>query len=119
MPEGDPVELGCALLARLEHDELSVAAALDRIEAITTEPAVQRAILDEAETRGLIERDGATVRPTGGTFVRFQRDVVQKEGEFTCQRCGASLSTGHFIELDGGEVGPYGSTCIRKVTGRE
>lgn len=115
----DPVELGCELLARLEHEELSVADALDRIEAITTEPATQRAILDEAEVRGLLERDGSTVRPSGGSFVSFESDVVTKEGEFDCQRCGATLSTGHFIRLDSGDVGPYGSTCIRKVTGRE
>jgi hypothetical protein len=96
-----------------------VADVLDRVEAITTEPATQRAILEEAEVRGLVERDGATVRPTGGTFVRFQGEVVQKEGDFDCERCGASLSTGHFIRMDSGDVGPFGSTCIRKVTGRE
>jgi len=113
------VELGCQLLARLEHEELSVAEVLDRIEAITTEPRLQRTILDEAAARGLIERDGGTVRPSGGTFLRFQREVVTKEGEFSCCRCGAELSTGHFIRVDGGDIGPYGSTCIRKVTGRE
>lgn len=115
----DPVEVGVALLDRLEHAELSVADALDRIEAVTTAPAVQRTILEEAERRGAIEREGATVRPTSSAFVRFESEVVRREGEFSCQRCGADLSTGHFIRLDPGEVGPYGSSCIRKVTGRE
>jgi hypothetical protein len=45
--------------------------------------------------------------------------VVTKEGEFTCRRCGAGLSTGYFMKLDAGEHGPFGSSCIRKVTGRE
>lgn len=115
----DPVELGVALLERLEHAELSVADAIDRIETITTVPSVQRAILEAAERRGVIEREGGTVRPQSGRFVRFESEVVAREGEFTCQRCGADISTGHFVRLDPGEVGPFGSSCVRKVTGRE
>lgn len=115
----DPIELGVQLLERLEHPELSLAEALDRIEAVTTVPATQRAILEEAEARGVVEREGDTVRPQGTAYVSFEADVVTKEGEFSCRRCGTGLSTGYFIRLDGGDVGPYGSTCIRKVTGRE
>jgi len=114
-----PVEVALALLERLEHAELSVKETLDRIEAVTTAPALQRRILEEAERRGIIERDGPVVYPRGGAFVRFDSEVIAREGEFSCERCGADLSTGYFIDLDPGEVGPYGSTCIRKVTGRE
>jgi hypothetical protein len=117
--EEDPVELGVDLLERLEQTELSVADAMDRIEAVSTVPAVQRRILETAERRGAIEREGATVRPTSNAFVRFESQVVQREGDFECERCGAGLSTGHFLRLEHGEVGPYGSSCIRKVTGRE
>lgn len=119
MRQDRTVALGVQLLERLEHAELSVAEALDRVEAVTGEPAVQRAILEAAEERGVIERDEATVRPRSTAFVDFGAEVVSREGEFDCQRCGADLSTGHFIALDDGEVGPYGSTCVRKVTGRE
>jgi hypothetical protein len=115
----DPVELGVQLLERLEHAELPLAAVVDRLETISTEPAVTRAILDEAETRGVIEREDATVRPQGGRFLGFESEVVSREGEFTCRRCGASLSTGYFMRLEAGEHGPFGSSCIRKVTGRE
>jgi hypothetical protein len=117
--EEDPVELGVDLLERLEQTELSVADAMDRIEAVSTVPAVQRRILETAERRGAIEREGATVRPTSNAFVRFESQVVQRDGDFECERCGAGLSTGHFLRLEHGEVGPYGSSCIRKVTGRE
>lgn len=117
--DGDPVELGVALLERLEHAELSVADAMDRIEAVTTVPALQREILEEAERRGHVEREGTTIRPRSNAHVRFESEVVRREGEFTCQRCGAGLSVGHFVRLDPGEVGPFGSSCIRKVTGRE
>lgn len=115
----DPVELGVQLLERLEHAELPLAAVVDRLETISTEPAVTRAILDEAEKRGVIEREDATVRPQSGRFLGFESEVVSREGEFTCRRCGASLSTGYFMRLEAGEHGPFGSSCIRKVTGRE
>jgi hypothetical protein len=114
------VELGVELLAHLEHETLPLADAMDRLETVTTDPHLTREILDTAEMRGLIEREDGLVRPTsGGTYVSFESEVVQREGEFTCQRCGAGISTGHFIQFDAGEHGPFGSSCIRKVTGRE
>lgn len=115
----DPVELGVQLLARLEHEELPLPAVLDRIETVTTDPATTRQILETAERRGHIERDGEAVRPTGGGFLSFEAEVVSKEGEFTCRRCGASLATGYFMRLEAGDHGPFGSSCIRKVTGRD
>ncbi|QLK26147.1 DUF5830 family protein [Natrinema zhouii] len=115
----DRVELGLALLARLEHESLPLAAVIDRIETVTSDPTVMRTILDRAELRGLIERDDGIVRPKSRQYVRFEQDVITKEGEFTCQRCGSGLSTGYFIDLEAGELGPFGSSCIRKVTGRD
>ncbi|PSP16947.1 MarR family transcriptional regulator [Halobacteriales archaeon QH_10_67_13] len=113
------VELGVDLLAHLEHEQLPLAAVVDRIETITTDPALTREILDTAETRGLIEREDGLVQPRSGAFLRLDGDVIAREGEFTCRRCGASLSTGHFIQFEAGEHGPFGSSCIRKVTGRD
>jgi hypothetical protein len=115
----DTVELGVELLAHLEHEELSLADAVDRIETVTSDPAVTREILETAERRGVIEREGDTVVPTSRNYVSFESDVVSKEGEFTCRRCGAGVSTGYFMRLEAGEHGPFGSSCIRKVTGRE
>lgn len=115
----DTIALGVDLLAALEHEELSVKEALDRVETITTDPTLQRQILERAEQTGVIERDDAVIRPTSRSFVSLSGDVVSKDGEFHCRRCDASLSTGYFIEFDAGEHGPFGSTCIRKLTGRE
>ncbi len=119
MVEGDPVEMGCELLAKHEAESLSVAEAVDRIETITTDPHRTREILDTAQRRGIIDREDGIISSKCGAFVRFESEVVVREGEFTCRRCGADLSTGHFIDLDAGELGPFGSSCIRKVTGRE
>ncbi|SDM48710.1 hypothetical protein SAMN04487949_1826 [Halogranum gelatinilyticum] len=114
------VELALDLLAHLELDELSIAEAVDRIETVTTNPTLTRTVLDEAEKRGILEREDGRLRTRrGGTFVRFESQVVTKEGDFECRRCGCGLSTGHFIKFESGELGPFGSSCIRKVTGRE
>nr|WP_303645198.1 DUF5830 family protein [Salinirubrum litoreum] len=114
------IEVALDLIAHLEHEELALSAVVDRIETVTSDPALTREILDTAEMRGLIDRDGARVRTrTGGTFVRFESQVVTREGEFDCRRCGASISTGHFVRFESGELGPFGSSCVRKVTGRE
>lgn len=122
-PESDHVEetieLGVALLAHLEAAELPLAAVIDRVETVTTDPALTREILDTAVLRGHIEREDGRVRVTSNAYVRLERDVIKRAGEYTCRRCGASISTGHFIRFDVGEHGPFGSSCIRTVMGRE
>ncbi len=115
----DRVELGLELLAHLEHAELSLAEVMDRLETITEDPSLTREILDTAEMRGIIEREDGLVRPQSGSYVSFQKDVVSREGEFTCRRCGTDVSTGYFVRFEAGEHGPFGSSCIRKVTGRD
>ncbi|MFB6143504.1 MAG: DUF5830 family protein [Halorientalis sp.] len=119
MTDADPVELGCDLLASFEDETVSVATAIDRIETVTTDPSLQREILDTAARRGIVDRENGLVRPATGDYVSFEADIVSKEGEFTCRRCGSDLSTGYFIQFDAGDHGPFGSSCIRKVTGRD
>jgi hypothetical protein len=117
--EDDRVELALDLLAALEHDDLPLPAVVDRIETVTSDPTLVRTILDEAELRGLVERDDGRVRMQRGGFVRFEQQVVAREGDFDCRRCGASLSTGHFVRFEAGELGPFGPSCVRKVLGRD
>jgi hypothetical protein len=119
VPDEEQVELGVQLLERLEHAELPLADVLDRIETVTSDPATTRAILDTAEMRGIIDREDGVVHVAAGNFLSFQSEVIEKEGQFTCKRCGASISRGYFMKLKAGELGPFGSSCIRKVTGRE
>lgn len=116
----ETVELGVELLAHVECEELTLPDAIDRIETVTTSPTLTREILDTAEKRGIIDRDGALLRvQRGGTHVNYETQVVTREGSFECRRCGSGLTTGHFVRLDAGELGPFGSSCIRKVTGRD
>lgn len=115
----DPVQVGIELLGAMSHDELDLAAAMDRIEAITDDPATQREILDTAEAEGIIERDDQTIRPTSSGVVSPESDVVVEEGDYSCSRCGTSMSTGYFVRLETTRAGPFGSTCIRWVLGLE
>ncbi|MDZ7730314.1 MAG: DUF5830 family protein [Natrialbaceae archaeon] len=119
MSADDRVSLGVALLEHMEADEVALPTAIDRLETVSSDPAIIRAIVDEADRQGLVDREAGVVRPTGGSFVRFESQVITREGDFACRRCGTSLETGYFIQLEPGEVGPFGSSCIRKVTGRE
>lgn len=113
------VELGVALLTHLESESISLPEAVDRIETITTNPALTRTILDTADRRGVINRDDGRIRVRrGGTFVRFDEDIVRRRGDYECRRCGAGLETGHFIRFESGELGPFGPECVRHVLGR-
>ncbi|MFA1612280.1 DUF5830 family protein [Halobellus rubicundus] len=114
------VEVGVQLLAHLEVDSLPLSAAVDRIETVTTNPDLTREILDTAELRGVIERENGRLRTRrGGTFVSFDEQVVRRDGDYECRRCGAGLSTGHFVRFESVELGPFGPSCVRKVLGRE
>jgi hypothetical protein len=120
LPREETVELGVELLAATAEASLPLPEAVDRVETVTGDPTLVREILDTAETRGVIEREGASVRSrVRGQTVELDRRVVRREGDYDCRRCGKSLSTGHFVRFETGEVGPFGSSCVRKVTGRE
>lgn len=121
--DGDrKVRLGVALVRSLDYDEIELPALMDRIEeAVGEAPAVTREVVERAEDKGVIQRvdgDGEPRFSVDGDGVDFEDDVVSKKGEFDCARCGRSITTGYFVRFDDGDVGPYGSTCIRKTTGR-
>lgn len=117
----DRIEAGLDLLASASEDELTVKEAIDRLETISEAPSYNRQVLERAEMRGLIERDGTAIILQGSNrgIGTLESNIVTKDGHFECSKCGRSLSTGYFIDLEHREVGPFGSTCIRKVTGRE
>lgn len=113
------LEDALAVLEAIAPQEPSVADAVDALEAVVEESGHIRTVLDRAVAKGIIERGDRRIRPAGDAPRRGRRGaIVTKEGDFACRRCGRSLSTGYFLRVDGAEVGPYGSTCVRKVTGR-
>ncbi|WP_302083006.1 DUF5830 family protein [Salinibaculum rarum] len=121
--EGDAlVERALDLLRLVDEDTLTIAETVDRIEHVTSHPRRTREILDAADRRGIIERDEDRIIMTGSAPIatgELDTTIVTKDGDFSCERCGSDLSTGYFLDVDHGDVGPFGSTCIRKVTGRD
>lgn len=127
------VELGVELLTHLEVEEMPLSEIVKRIETVTTVVSTQRMILNTAEQRGVIirEREQGDEDKTGavvgtgsgvhlpGTKSVGEKDVERRDGDFTCERCGASLSTGHFVTLNEFEHGPFGPECVRIVLGRD
>jgi len=112
----DAVERGVALLRVIPVSKLDLPAIFDRLETITTDPRLQREIIETAEDRGVIERDGKTVALPSEEHRRGR--VATLSGDFTCKRCGAELSEAHFVDVEHVTVGPFGSKCFRTVTGR-
>jgi hypothetical protein len=119
-PRAETVELGVELLAAAAEEALPLPEAVDRVETVTRDPTLVREVLDTAETRGVIEREEASVKSrVRGPTLELDRRVVRRDGDYDCRRCGKSLSTGHFLRFETGEIGPFGSSCVKKVTGRE
>lgn len=111
---------GLAVVAALASGEPSVADVVDALEAVVDGPDAIREVLERAEAEGLIERDAATIRRGRELAPREHRGrIVRRDGEFSCRRCGRRVTTGHFLRVGETEVGPYGSTCVGKLTGRE
>lgn len=110
---------GLELLRVAADDEMGLAEAVGRIESVTSEPAVIRKTLDRAELEGIIAREDRKIRTKNNLHFSFEEDVVEKEGDYTCRRCGSSLSTGYFVVSGPVDVGPFGPQCIRKVLGRD
>jgi hypothetical protein len=114
------VELGVNLLACIEDEELSLSDAVDRIETVTTDPSLTREILDTAVMHDVIDREDGRLRTQdGATAVRFDKQIIKRDGDYKCRRCGSDLSTGHFLQVPAGELGPFGPSCVRIVLGRE
>lgn len=115
----DRVAEGLAVLRLIEADRLSMKAVVDRLEGVHDDPAAIRATIEAAVDRGLIERDGETVVRADVAAPDPDPEIVRREGSFDCRRCGRGIGEGYFIEDEVRSIGPFGSTCIRKVTGRE
>lgn len=116
----DPIEAGVALLQRADLDNASMKDVVDRVEAVTTDPATTRQIIDSAVMRGVIDRDQGVVNTTmTGTGPSLDAAIVKRDVvDADCARCGQSISTGHFVVLESQELGPFGGTCIDRVRGR-
>lgn len=115
------IDRGIEVVAALAPAEPSVADVVDVLEAVVDGPDAIRTVLDRAVSEGMIERDGAQIQLGRHVAPTDQRArVIRRDGEHECRRCGRTVNTGHFVRVgESEEIGPYGSTCVRRITGRE
>jgi|JXWS01.1.fsa_nt_gb hypothetical protein len=116
----DRIDRGLDLLRHMQIDSLTLSEIVDRIEMISSDPAITRSILEQATTHGILSRENGSIRKgvhhPGATA---EPTVEQRTGEYQCRRCGSSLKKGYFLVLDSGEMGPFGPTCVTYLTGRD
>ncbi|WP_440951897.1 DUF5830 family protein [Methanococcoides sp. FTZ1] len=45
----------------------------------------------------------------------YKPRIIHTQESSSCRCCGRSMKESHYIELRSGLIGPYGSTCVRKL----
>lgn len=114
----DPIEIGLSLLRDAGTGPVTVKRAMDVIEGITNDPATQRKIIDRGRMQGLVASDDATGGGLSLSDDRGDARIEKREGPWDCRRCGREVDPGHWYVWRGGELGPFGPKCVRKVLGR-
>lgn len=104
------MELALKLLS-LSRKELSVKEAMEIIRGVSrlNEVAVQALAL--GEERGIIERDKDRLYILSPES--FGSEVIKRECSASCRRCGKRITSCHYIVIEGEELGPFGSECVK------
>ena len=113
------IEAALMLLGMVGESEISVKEAVEIIQNITRVPERIREVLEIAEERGMIKREGGrlVILETGKELFRageYPR-IIKKKADEACTRCGRKITSCYYITLPEREVGPFGSTCIRRM----
>jgi hypothetical protein len=115
----DPkIEAGLELIAALGAIELKPVEIGDLLyNLITRDFKIIDEILKIAQQEGLLQRTGKTYLMTpGATQLKFEKPKIVKQNENTnCRLCGKRISTGYYVVFKSHTIGPYGSSCIRKI----
>lgn len=112
------IESGLELIAALGAIELKPVEIGDLLyNLITKDYRIIDKILEVAQQEGLLKRTEKTYSITPGTSsLKFEKPKIVKRDERTnCRLCGKRISTGHYVVLQSHTIGPYGSSCIRKI----
>ena len=83
--------------------EMTLSEAIGRIEIVTKDPQLTRKILEEAEKRGAIERDGVSVKSSGSVSGDYRYDDPFLESiSFSFEKFKITYNT----QLPDGSLGP-------------
>ncbi|WP_445475326.1 DUF5830 family protein [Methanococcoides methylutens] len=74
-------------------------------------------IMTAARKEGIItDKNGMCHFPYEAHELEFFKPKIKQTKESNkCRFCGRSMNESHYIELKSGLIGPYGSTCVRKL----
>ena len=112
------IDAGLELIAALGAIELKPVEIGDLLyNLITRDFKIIDEILKIAQEEGLLKRTEKTYSITPGTSsLKFEKPKIVKRDERTnCRLCGKRISTGYYVILQSHTIGPYGSSCIRKI----
>lgn len=112
------IDAGLELIAALGSIELKTIEIRDLLyNLITKNYLTIDEILDIAQQEGLLKRTEKTYLMTPSrSNLKFEKPKIIKLDERTnCRLCGKRISTGYYVVLKSHTIGPYGSSCIRKI----
>ncbi len=112
------IDAGLELIAALGAIELKPVEIGDLLyNLITRDFKIIDEILKIAQEEGLLKRIEKTYSITpGASNLKFEKPKIIKQDERTnCRLCGKRISTGYYVVLKSHTIGPYGSSCIRKI----
>lgn len=112
------IDAGLELIAALGAIELKTIEIRDLLyNLISKNYTTIDEILDIAQQEGLLQHTEKTYSITpGASNLKFEKPKIIKRDERTnCRLCGKRISTGYYVVLKSHTIGPYGSSCIRKI----
>lgn len=112
------IQKGLDYIAAMDATELSPHEVRELLrKTVTRRFDVIDRIMSIARKEGLItDRDGMCHFNYEALDLEFYKPrIIQTEEANNCRCCGRSMKESHYIELRSGVLGPYGSTCVRKL----
>ncbi|MCX2819781.1 DUF5830 family protein [Haladaptatus sp. F3-133] len=98
------------------NGEVSLKEIVDVLEGLGVPPRHTQDYIEAIKREGIgkpsEDDDGDIIYNMYG---EFDPDVVSREGDYSCNKCGQSLKNGYFLRFDKSEDGPYGPECVRKI----
>ncbi|MFP4654068.1 MAG: DUF5830 family protein [Methanohalobium sp.] len=109
---------GLEIIAAMDVDELSPIELRDILyHTVAKNYETVDEILKSARDMGLVERrDEVYIMTHEASSLEFEKPrIIKQEDKGRCKLCGRSLNTSYYIEFKSDTIGPYGSTCVRKI----
>ena len=112
------IDKGLEIIAALDVDELPPIELRDILYyTVAKNYETVDEILKSAGDKGLVKRKGETyfLTPEASSLEFEKPRIIKQEDKGKCKLCGRSLNTSYYIEFKSDTIGPYGSTCVRKI----